>query len=139
RCSIGQRGGFLTRLKRGTYAPHIIEHVALELQSLIGHDVGYGRTRGGDVHGEYTIVFEHVSDGVGVRAAALALDVVQRAFSGTLDSVEPVLAELRALAALPTPTPAPAHVLYNITNNALHAKTQAELARHSIGTENNLI
>ena len=100
RCSIGERGGFITRLRRGTYAPHIIEHVALELQSLIGHDVGYGRTRGGDVHGEYTIVFEHVSDVVGVRAAALALDVVQRAFAGTLDSVEPALAELRALAAL---------------------------------------
>ena len=36
RCSIGERGGFITRLRRGTYVPHIIEHVALELQSLIG-------------------------------------------------------------------------------------------------------
>src|SRR5437899_2358511 len=33
RCSIGTRGGFITRLRRGTYAPHIIEHVALELQT----------------------------------------------------------------------------------------------------------
>ena len=31
RCSIGERGGFILRLRRGTYAPHIIEHVALEL------------------------------------------------------------------------------------------------------------
>ena len=31
RCSIGERGGFITRLRRGTYPPHIIEHVALEL------------------------------------------------------------------------------------------------------------
>ena len=46
----------------GTYAPHIIEHVALELQTMIGHDVGYGRTRGGDVEGEYTLVFEHVHE-----------------------------------------------------------------------------
>ena len=44
RCSIGERGGFIARLRRGTYAPHIIEHVALELQGQIGHDVGYGRT-----------------------------------------------------------------------------------------------
>jgi len=58
-CSIGERGGFVTRLRRGTYAPHIVEHVALELQTMIGHDVGFGRTRGGDVEGEYTIVFEH--------------------------------------------------------------------------------
>ena len=139
RCSIGERGGFITRLRRGTYAPHIIEHVALELQSLIGHDVGYGRTRGGDVHGEYTIVFEHVSDVVGVRAAALALDVVQRAFAGTLDSVEPVLAELRALAALPAPVPTPAQVLCGITGGALRAETRAELTRRGIGAEDDLV
>src|SRR5919202_6267167 len=74
RCSIGERGGFITRLRRGTYAPHIIEHVALELQLMIGHDVGYGKTRGGDVLGEYTIVIEHLHSGVGLRAAALALE-----------------------------------------------------------------
>ncbi|HKP77026.1 MAG TPA: hypothetical protein VJT67_15955, partial [Longimicrobiaceae bacterium] len=45
RCSIGERGGFVTRLRRGTYAPHIAEHVGLELQSMAGHDVGYGRAR----------------------------------------------------------------------------------------------
>ena len=118
RCSIGERGGFITRLRRGTYAPHIIEHVALELQGLIGHDVGYGRTRGGDVPGEYTIVFEHVHEGVGVRAAALALDVVQRAFAGTLDSIEPAVAELRALAALPRAAPLRARVLCGITGGS---------------------
>ena len=66
RCSIGVRGGFITRLNRGTYAPHIIEHVALELQTMIGHDVGYGRSRGGDVEGEYTVVFEHNARGDGL-------------------------------------------------------------------------
>jgi hypothetical protein len=139
RCSIGERGGFITRLRRGTYAPHIIEHVALELQALVGHDVGYGRTRGGDVPGEYTVVFEHASDVVGVRAAALALDVVQRAFAGTLDTVEPELAELRALAQLPATAPAPASVLCGITGSALRAETRAELARRGVGAEDDLV
>src|SRR5215212_7097168 len=88
RCSIGERGGFIIRLERGTYAPHIIEHVALELQNMIGHDVGYGRTRGGDAPGEYTLVFEHVHEAVGLRSAALALEVVQRTFAGTLETVD---------------------------------------------------
>src|SRR5258707_6187046 len=43
RCSIGERGGFVVRLRRGTYIPHIIEHVALELQTMMGHDVRFGR------------------------------------------------------------------------------------------------
>jgi cyanophycin synthetase len=139
RCSIGERGGFITRLRRGTYAPHIIEHVALELQGLIGHEVGYGRTRGGDVPGEYTIVFEHVHEGVGVRAAALALDVVQRAFAGTLDSVEPAVAELRALAALPRAEALRARVLCGITGGALRGETRTELQRLGLGDGEDLV
>jgi cyanophycin synthetase len=139
RCSIGERGGFISRLRRGTYAPHIIEHVALELQGLIGHDVGYGRTRGGDVPAEYTIVFEHVHEGVGVRAAALALDVVQRAFAGTLDSIEPAVAELRALAALPRAAPLRARVLCGITGGAHRGETRAELQRLGCGSEDDLV
>jgi len=139
RCSIGERGGFISRLRRGTYAPHIIEHVALELQGLIGHEVGYGRTRGGDVPGEYTIVFEHVHEGVGVRAAALALDIVQRAFAGTLDSIEPAVAELRALAALPPAAPLRARVLCGITGGALRGETRAELLRLGVGGEDELV
>jgi cyanophycin synthetase len=139
RCSIGERGGFITRLRRGTYVPHIIEHVALELQGLIGHEVGYGRTRGGDVPGEYTIVFEHVHEGVGVRAAALALDVVQRAFAGTLDSLEPAVAELRALAALPRAEALRARVLCGITGGALRGETRSELQRLGFGDEEDLV
>jgi cyanophycin synthetase len=139
RCSIGERGGFIARLRRGTYAPHIIEHVALELQGQIGHDVGYGRTRGGDVPGEYTVVFEHVSDVVGLRAAALALDTVQQAFAGTLTSVEAALAELRALAEQPSSAPVTQHVRCGITGGALRAETRAELARRGVGFDDGLV
>ncbi len=101
RCSIGERGGFLIRLRDGTYAAHIVEHVALELQTMIGHDVGFGKTRGGDIEGEYTLVFEHMHEAVGLRAAALALETVQHAFAGTLTNVDHAVAELRSLAATP--------------------------------------
>src|SRR3954469_22448195 len=43
RCSPGYPGGFIERLEEGTYMAHIVEHVALELQSLAGTDVGFGR------------------------------------------------------------------------------------------------
>jgi hypothetical protein len=133
RCSIGSRGGFITRLKRGTYAPHIIEHVALELQTMIGHEVGYGRTRGGDVEGEYTLVFEHCHEQVGLRAAALSLETVQQAFAGTLETVEPAVRELAALAETPDTPPMHQRVFCGITGGAARAETVQQLTRRLEG------
>lgn len=128
-CSIGSRGGFTIRLRRGTYAPHIIEHVALELQSMIGHEVGYGRTRGGDVWGEYTVVFEHRHEQVGLRAAALALETVQRAFAGTLESVDAAINELESIKNTRDAPDVFGHVFCAITGGGPRAQTQAELIR----------
>jgi cyanophycin synthetase len=124
RCSIGERGGFVVRLRRGTYAPHIIEHVALELQTMMGHDVGFGRTRGGDVDGEYTLVFEHVHEQVGLRSAALALETVQQAFDGTLENVDAAVAELRAIAETPDTPPLHGRVLCGVTGGSGRAEAQ---------------
>ena len=55
RCSIGERGGFFERLRRGTYMAHILEHVTLELQTLAGNEVGYGRARELDEEGVYRV------------------------------------------------------------------------------------
>ena len=134
RCSIGEPGGFIIRLKRGTYCAHIVEHVALELQGMIGHDVGYGRTRGGDGAGEYTLIFEHLHEAVGLRAAALALETVQSAFARTLTSVEPALAELRALSETTHVPPLIQHVLCGITGGNHRAETRDEMAALGFGT-----
>ncbi len=99
RCSVGARGGFLTRLRRGTYAGHIVEHIALELQCLAGHAVGFGKTRSGEGPGEYTLVFEHRHAAVGLRAAQLALEVFQEAIEGSLRTIEHRIVELRSIGA----------------------------------------
>src|SRR5215211_821848 len=44
RCSVGHAGGFFERVKEGTWMGHVIEHIALELQTLAGMDCGFGRT-----------------------------------------------------------------------------------------------
>ena len=132
RCSIGERGGFVTRLRRGTYAPHIAEHVGLELQTMVGHDVGYGRARGGDRPGEYTVVFEHLHAEVGLRAAALALDVVQKAFAGELEDVEFAVNELRALVDTPDVPPLTQHVLCGITGGGERAAVRDQMLRRGI-------
>ncbi len=134
RCSIGERGGFIIRLRDGTYAPHIVEHIALELQTMIGHDVGYGRTRGGDNEGEYTLVFEHLHEGVGLRAAALALDTVQQAFAGTLHGVDHAVAELSAIASTPDVPKMQQSVLCGITGGSDRAATRDEIVRRGFGS-----
>ncbi|MEO5589729.1 MAG: hypothetical protein ABIS03_09095 [Gemmatimonadaceae bacterium] len=135
RCSIGERGGFITRLRDGTYAAHIIEHVALELQTMIGHDVGFGRTRGGDIDGEYTLVFEHMHESVGLRAAALALETVQEAFAGTLASVDHAVAELKSLAGQPDVPMVRQHVLCGITGGADRSAARHEIVRRGFGSD----
>jgi cyanophycin synthetase len=132
RCSIGERGGFLQRLRRGTYAPHIIEHVALELQAMAGCDVGYGKTRGGDGPGQYTLVFEHCHANAGLRAAALSLEVVQRAFAGTLDSVEGAVQELRSLLETPDFPSLRQRVLCAITGGGPRRETREEMLRRGV-------
>lgn len=129
RCSIGEPGGFIMRLRDGTYAPHIVEHVALELQTMVGHDVGFGRTRGGDIEGEYTLVFEHLHEQVGLRAAALALEVVQRAFAGTLDSVEYATAELASLTETNKVPDLQQKICCAITGGSWRSETRAEMLR----------
>ncbi|MGE0605740.1 MAG: cyanophycin synthetase [Pirellulales bacterium] len=59
RCSVGERGGFFERLRRGTYQAHILEHVTLELQTLAGSAMGYGRARENSEDGYYRVAIRY--------------------------------------------------------------------------------
>jgi cyanophycin synthetase len=61
-CSVGRPGGLVERLHRGTYLAHIVEHVCLELQNLIGFRVTYGRARGTGERGVYNVVIAFKED-----------------------------------------------------------------------------
>ena len=62
RCSTGERGGFFQRLRDGTYPGHILEHVTLELQSLVGREVGFGRARETSEAGVYRVVIRYYEE-----------------------------------------------------------------------------
>ena len=80
-CSYQEEGGFLRRVREGTWAGHVIEHFALELQTLAGMDVGYGRTRETGEYGIYNVVFAYYEEEVGRYAARasvrLFLDIAE--------------------------------------------------------------
>jgi cyanophycin synthetase len=58
-CSVGRPGGFIERLRRGTYLAHIAEHITLELQSMVGFEVGFGRVRGTGERGVYNVIIAY--------------------------------------------------------------------------------
>ena len=72
-CSYGEKGGFLRRVEEGTWAGHIIEHLALEMQTLAGMDTGYGRTRETGEKGIYNVVFSYFEEEVGRYVAKAAV------------------------------------------------------------------
>ena len=74
-CSYGEEGGFLRRVQEGTWGGHIIEHIALEMQTLAGMETGYGRTRETDERGIYNVVFSYHEEEVGRYAARAAVRV----------------------------------------------------------------
>ena len=71
RCGVGERGGFLERLRDGTWSGHILEHIVLELQNLAGMKTGFGKTRSTADRGIYKMAFRTRDETVG-RAALQA-------------------------------------------------------------------
>jgi cyanophycin synthetase len=52
--------------ERGTWMGHVIEHIALEIQSLAGMETGFGRTRETKTPGTYNVVFSYTEENVGL-------------------------------------------------------------------------
>src|SRR5690349_8298445 len=67
-CGVGYEGGFIERLRDGTWAGHILEHVVLELQNMAGMKTGFGKTRSTSQRGVYKMAFRTRDPVVG-RAA----------------------------------------------------------------------
>src|SRR3954447_9823785 len=72
-CSYGRPGGFVERLRRGTYLPHIAEHVCLELQTLMGFDVTFGRARSAGERGVYQVIVAYEEEEPARAAFVVAL------------------------------------------------------------------
>jgi cyanophycin synthetase len=98
RCSIGERGGFFVRLRRGTYMAHILEHVTLELQSLAGTPVGFGRARETNTDGIYKVAIAYKEEKLALVCLDRAFELIQAAINDTPYDVAKVTAELREFA-----------------------------------------
>lgn len=82
KCALGYEGGFLERLREGTYLPHVFEHMIIEMQNLLGFmNVKYGKARCLD-KSIYYIVFQYELEEAAIQCAYCALDCLNSFIKG---------------------------------------------------------
>jgi len=97
RCSPGVPGGFYQRIVAGTWMGHVIEHIALEIQTLAGMDTGYGRTRETKTVGVYNVVFTYLEEKVGIYAAEAAVRIAEALITGEDYDLEYDIQQMREI------------------------------------------
>lgn len=97
-CSTGCKGGFVKRLYEGTYIGHVVEHVILELQALLGYDARFGRTRLVQPPSLYSIVFEYLNERCAIECARTAVNMVDCIIAGKDAKLSEALDTLRKVA-----------------------------------------
>jgi cyanophycin synthetase len=97
RCSEGKEGGLFSRIKEGTWIGHVIEHIALELQTLAGMECGYGRTRGTGTKGIYNVVFNYMEEAVGLYAAKTAVKIAEHLIKREAYDIDAEIRHMREL------------------------------------------
>ena len=125
RCSEANKGGFFQRVEQGTWMGHVIEHIALEIQTLAGMDCGYGRTRSTDKEGVYNVVFAYRVREAGLYAAKAAVSIAHALIDGAPYDLQKDIAQLREIASKNNPA-ATALVLVEEAH-------RAEIPYHLIG------
>jgi cyanophycin synthetase len=85
------------RIERGTWMGHVIEHIALEIQTLAGMETGFGRTRETKTPGVYNVVFNYTEENVGVFAAESAVAIAEALIAGTPYDVEADIQKMREI------------------------------------------
>ncbi|MGB7605934.1 MAG: cyanophycin synthetase [Lutisporaceae bacterium] len=84
KCAKGYRGGFVDRLKEGTYLAHVLEHMCIEIQNLLGYNVAFGKARQlSDGSTIYSVIYEFRSKTVGYEALQAAIDLINEITKGS--------------------------------------------------------
>lgn len=98
RCSVGERGGFFQRLRWGTYLAHTLEHTTLELETLAGTPVGYGRARETSTEGVYKVAIRYQEESLARACLETARELLLAAVFDLPFDINSELKRLRELA-----------------------------------------
>jgi cyanophycin synthetase len=96
-CTRQEPGGFLERLREGTHIPHILEHVALELQSLAGNEVSFGRVVPSGDPDTWWVIIEYEEEEVGLQSMRDAVKIVRACIADRPIDVDGIVEQLLSL------------------------------------------
>lgn len=96
-CTRQEPGGFLERLREGTHLPHILEHVALELQSLAGSDVSFGRVVPSGDPDTWWVIVAYEEEEVGLQSMRDAVKIVRACMADREIDVNGIIEQLLSL------------------------------------------
>jgi cyanophycin synthetase len=111
RCGVGERGGFMERLRDGTWAGHILEHIVLELQNLAGMKTGFGKTRSTADRGIYKMAFRTRDEVVGRAALEAGHALLMAAINDTPFDLQATVNDLTELVDRWCLGPSTAHIV----------------------------
>src|SRR5256714_4843454 len=110
-CSRGTTGGFVDRLREGTHWPHILEHVALELQTLAGCDVGFGRVVPSGDEGVWWVIVAYDEEEVGLESVREGAALIRACMTGDPYDVKALTERLQELYETVRPGPPTAAIV----------------------------
>jgi len=119
RCGVGERGGFLERLKEGTWSGHILEHVVLELQNLAGMRTGFGKTRSTGEIGVYKMAFRTRQEQVGLAALGAGRELLMAAIDDKPYDLSAAVAALKEIVDDHCLGPSTAHIVEAATERRI--------------------
>jgi cyanophycin synthetase len=96
-CTRQEPGGFLERLREGTHLPHILEHVALELQSLAGSDVSFGRVVPSGDADTWWVIVAYEEEEVGLQSMRDAVKIIRACIADRPIDVSAIIDQLLSL------------------------------------------
>lgn len=110
-CSPGKPGGFISRMKKGTWLGHVVEHVALEIQTMAGMNCSFGKTTSTDKKGVYSVAFSYEEERAGLYAAHIAARIIEAVAEGLKYDIDKDIRNLRKIAAEDSPGPSTSAII----------------------------
>ncbi|MDW7675157.1 MAG: cyanophycin synthetase [Bacillota bacterium] len=96
-CGLGEYGGFVERIKEGTYFGHVAEHLILELQVVLGYEVFFGKTRLKKSPSLYNIIVEYGNENVAIECAKQSVKIIQSIIKGEVIDLNSIINSLKTI------------------------------------------